>query len=181
MSFAENYARSVNSSNLMDDEHHHMTQALCAAAMADQTGGIDMLGSLLSRVKYADGMARNDFEAGSKNFAQLLRIWHNTVIQKGIDRKWMKIEAPWDITAAHVLYKRVAESSLAHWLDGKCPTCKGPGVDENRRICEECNGSGEAKLSGGEFEKGKALEMVSELEGLMQAHNARAAKLLRRF
>lgn len=42
-----------------------------------------------------------------------------------------------------------------------------------------CKGSGRGEIDGGGFEREKALDMVSELEGLLQAHNARSAAILR--
>jgi hypothetical protein len=176
MGFADRYLHAVNSSNLQDDVHHHATDALCAAALADTTGA--GIGSLLSRVKYADGTQHKLFESGSANLASLLRIWTTRVIEKGRERKWVKEGTAWDAQAAHALYRRVAERSLAHWLDGKCPSCSGTGNTSDRRICIPCKGSGRGEIGGGGFEREKALDMVSELEGLMQAHNARAGKML---
>jgi hypothetical protein len=177
MAFVEKYVASLNASSLLDDEHHHLTDALCAAALADSTGA--GLGSLLSRVKYADGSVSKLFEGGAANLAQLLRIWTAAVIEKGRARKWVKEGTAWDAQAAQALYRRVAERSLAHWLDGKCKPCGGAGQTPARRLCTCCGGTGQAELEGGGFERERTLDMVSELEALMQAHNARAAVLLR--
>ncbi|MRW88889.1 hypothetical protein GJ699_02710 [Duganella sp. FT80W] len=176
MGFADRYLHSVNLSNLLDDEHHHATDALCAAAVADTAGA--GFGALLSRVKYADGTQHKLFESGSANLAGLLRIWTARVIEKGRERKWVKIGNAWDGQAAEALYRRVAERSLAHWLDGKCPTCAGTG-NKDRRICTPCKGTGRGEVGGQGFERERVLDMVSELEGLIQAHNARAATSLR--
>lgn len=73
MAFVEKYVASLNASTLQCDPHHHLTDALCAAALADSTGA--GLGALLSRVKYADGSVSKLFESGTANLAQLLRIW----------------------------------------------------------------------------------------------------------
>jgi len=177
MGFADRYLHAVNSSNLQDDVHHHATDALCAAALADTTGA--GIGSLLSRVKYADGTQHKLFESGSANLASLLRIWTARVIEKGRERKWVKEGTAWDVQAAHGLYRRVAERSLAHWLDGKCPSCSGTGNTPDRRICVPCKGSCKADVGGAGFERERVLDMVSELEGLLCAHNARAGVMLR--
>lgn len=177
MGFADRYLHAVNSSDLRDDEHHHATDALCAAALADTAGA--GIGSLLSRVKYADGTQRKLFESGSANLASLLRIWTERVIQKGRERKWVKEGSAWDAQAAQALYRRVAKRSLAHWLDGKCTSCSGSGNTTDRRICALCKGTGKSEIPGQGFERERVLDMVSELEGLLQAHNARAAGMLR--
>lgn len=175
MAFAERYLAAVNSSNLLDDEHHHLTEALCAAALADSTGA--GIGSLLSRVKYADGTMSKLFEGNTGNLAQLLRIWTAAVIEKGRARKWVKEGTAWDAQAAQALYRRVAERSLARWLDGNCKPCGGTG-QQARRLCTCCGGNGQAVLEGGGFERERTLGMVSELEAMHQAHCGRAAKLL---
>lgn len=177
--FVEKYIFSVNSSNLQDDANHHQTDALAAAALADTVGA--GLGSLLSRVKFADGAIHKEFESGSANLAQLLRIWSAAVTEKGRARGWIKATTAWDVAASHALYRRVAEKSLAHWLDGKCGECHGTGVTTERRFCAPCKGSGKAEVIAGDFEKRKILDMVSELEGLLQAHNARGANRLRNY
>lgn len=177
--FAERYVASLGSSDLRDDDRHHSTEALIAAALADQTGlG---LGSLLCRVKYADGTVNKLFEGNSANLALLLRIWLAEVTRKGRERKWIKMNTAWDAEAAVVLYRRVAAGSLAYWLDGKCNECKGAGVMQTRRTCGCCKGSGRAEIqcSGG-FERERIMDMVSELEGLVQSHSSRAASMLRR-
>lgn len=133
MGFADRYLHSVNSSDLRDDEHHHATDALCAAALADTTGA--GIGSLLSRVKYADGTQHKLFQSGTAHLAALLRIWTARVIEKGRERKWVKEGTAWDAQAAQALYRRVAERSLAYWLDGKCSACSGSGNSKERRIC----------------------------------------------
>lgn len=177
MGFADRYIASLNASNLMDDDHHHSTEALAAAALADVTGA--GLGALLSRVKYADGW-RKLFESGSSNLAQLLRIWTVTVTEKGRSRGWVEIRAEWDISAAHSLYRRVAEASLAHFLDGNCEACSGTGLNIDHRECRVCGGTGKMEINGRTFEAEKIGDMASELQGLADAHNARAAVRMRR-
>jgi hypothetical protein len=177
MGFADRFLHAVNSTNLQDDAHHHDTDPLCAAALADTAGA--GIGSLLSRVKYADGTQHKLFESGSANLAQLLRIWTARVIEKGRERKWVKIGNAWDGQAAEALYRRVAERSLVHWLDGRCESCSGSGNAVDRRICVPCKGTGKSQVGGQGFERERVLDMVSELEGLLQAHNSRAAGMLR--
>jgi hypothetical protein len=176
MGFADQFVWGLNAATLQDDAQHHAAEPLAAAALADLTGA--GFGALLTRVKYADGSISKTFESGTKNLAQLLRIWTNRVTEKGRERRWVKEGTEWDVCAAMTLYHRVAERSLAYWLDGKCDACHGTGTT-HRMICQPCKGSGRGEIGGGGFEREKALDMVSELEGLLQAHNARSAALLR--
>jgi len=181
--FIDRYVHSVCSSNLMDDQHHHACDPLAAAAIADRDGA--GIGSLLARVKYIDGTINQQYHGNPTNLAALLRIWTETVRKKGQDRRWMTPKTAWDLQAAITLYTRVAEASLAHWLDGHCPTCNGSGrhhehPNQQHRQCPACEGSGKAAISGGRFEVEKIKDMVSELEDLFQAHGRRAAYALRR-
>ena len=177
MGFADKYVWALAASSLQDDEMHHATEPLFAAAVADNVGA--GIGALLSRVKFADGSISKVFESGTQNLANLIRVWSALVAQKGAEREWVKIRAEWDIAAATALYRRVAERSLAHWLDGKCGACNGTGVTTDRRICPACKGSCAEEVGGQGFERDRVLDMISELEGLLQAHNARAAARLR--
>lgn len=177
MGFADRYVWALNASSLQDDQMHHATEPLFAAAVADTTGA--GLGALLSRVKFADGSISKLFESGTQNLAHLLRVWGELVAQKGVERKWVKIRAEWDIPAAMALYKRVADRSMAHWLDGKCKACNGTGITAECRRCPTCKGSCAQEVGGQGFERDLVLDMVSELDGLLQAHNARAAARLR--
>lgn len=219
--FVERYANSLHSSDLRDDEHHHATDALIAAALADKTGNGAMLGSLLARVKYADGskncparathLAADVERAQSEgraagltaaqihrrvadvhkvyleadiaidpNLAQIIRLWSAAVTEKGRSRGWMKPRTPWDVEAAFKLYEKVAHASLAHWLHGHCEPCGGTGNTIHRRLCECCKGSGKAEVQGDHLEANLVRDLVSELEGLFQAHSGRAAAMLRR-
>lgn len=178
MGFADRYVCSLNASTLRDDEDHHAAEPLFAAAVADMTGA--GLGALLTRVKFADGSVRKTFESGTQNLAQLVRLWTEAVVQKGKDRRWVKNE---DVAIAHGLYKRVAQASLAQWLDGRCMVCAGTGVSAlmGNRSCHTCKGSGVADIShlcG--YEKKIALDMVSELAALCDSHARRAGARLRR-
>ncbi len=179
MGFADRFLHALGSTDLRDDQFHHQTHALAASAIADASArGI---GSLLARVKYADTLG-HQFEDRPENLAKLLREWHLIVTEKGTARRWIKVE---DIpTIGHLapaMYKRIAEASLAHYLDGKCPVCHGSKVNEERRTCAPCQGSGEAKILGmSDFERNRVLDMVSELMGLESSHAGAASALLRR-
>lgn len=174
MGFAERFVASLQSSNLRDDAFHHDLDAIAAAALAGD------LGSLLCRVKYADGSINKLFEGNSSNLAQLLRIWTAAVTEKGKARQWVKINSERDIFTAHALYKRVAHASLAHWLDGHCRCCNGTGVSlKSLRACVTCVGSGKAEVScSGGFERELIKDMISELESLVCSHGRRASSLL---
>ena len=177
MGFADRYVCSLNASTLQDDEEHHAAEPLFAAAVADMAGS--GLGALLTRVKYADGTLDRLFEGNQQNMAQLLRIWTTAVIEKGQARRWVKTE---DVAIAHILYKRVAQASMAHWLDGRCKVCSGTGVTAlwERRMCSACKGTGAADITGmREYEKKLALDMVSELTALCDSHARRAGARLR--
>lgn len=65
---------------------------------------------------------------------------------------------------------------LAGW---ECESCHGSGKTADRCICLPLKGSGRAEISGVGFEREKALDMVSELEGLPRAHNVRAGVRMR--
>lgn len=177
--FAKKYISAAFSSDLRDDEFHHSTLPLRASAYADETGNDAVLGSLLCRVKYGSG-ARKEFEEGGRNMAALVRAWSAAVIEKGRSRGWIKAKTPWDIDAAFKLYARVAEASLAHWIDDNCELCKGAKVGQDRRLCTCCGGSGKSQVTAGRFETDIILNLVSELEGIYQSHSGRAAAMLRR-
>lgn len=178
MGFADKFVRSLSSHDLRDDDQHHHLGPIAAAAIADCKVG--SFGALLCRVKYADGTIHKDFEGNAANLAALLRLWTAEVTKRGQDRKWVKIHSERDIQAAHILYKRVAEASLAYWLDGKCEDCHGSGVSADRTLCRPCKGSGQAeiKCSGG-FELERIKDMVSELHSMASSHAYRANNLLR--
>jgi DnaJ-class molecular chaperone len=178
--YVERYCFAVNTSDLRDDEYHRATEALVAAAMADMTGSGAVLGSLLCRVKFTDGTIHKLFESGTANLASLLRIWTAVVTEKGRSRGWVKANTEWDMRAAIGLYQRVAAQSLAFWLDGRCEVCEGAKVNQHRRNCECCAGSGQAKIEGLRYEVELVKDMVSELEGLFISHSSRAGSLLRR-
>lgn len=179
--FVDRYIHAVNASDLRDDEHHHAPEALAASAHAsyhDEHGRGD-LGALLCRVRYADGTQGKLYESGARNLAPLLRLWLELVTQKGKDREWIKIRAEWDISAAHSLYKRVADESLAFWLDSRCGDCQGATQTVERRTCPTCCGSGTTAIPHG-FVGEKVRDMVSELDTILTAFMDRAASRMRR-
>ena len=177
--FADRYVRSVNASNLKDDELHHNTDALAASAVADLKGC--GLGAMLCRVKYADGIVHKDFESGSHNMAQLLKTWVDLVERRAKQRHWMKTpRTAWDAQAAFGLYRAVAHKSLAYWLDGSCECCRGSGVNPDESKCKPCDGSGKQEIKGSShFETERIKDMVSELQGILDSYGARAAKEMR--
>jgi len=177
--FAEKYLAALNTTDLRDDDQHSRTEALAAAALADLTGGGDVFGSLLARAKYADDVPRKAFDSATQNLPALLKVWTAAVTKKGLERQWLKIKHPWDITAAHAMYAKIARVSLAHWLGGECTCCNGTKI-ANSRACTHCAGSGREPIQGGAIEREKISDMVSELEGIYQSHAARAGAKLRR-
>lgn len=176
--FIERYGRDLNSSDLRDDEHHHSTISLHASASADKSGGA-IPGSLLARVKYANATQRT-FESGAADLAELQRVWIAAVQQKGKERGWIKVRGEWDIIAAIGLYEHIAKVSLAYWLDPLCHECGGKGVTPDRRICQCCKGSKVEPIDPGALQAERIKDMVSELEGIFQAHSARAGLKMRR-
>lgn len=175
MGFADKFVHSLKSSNLMDDAFHHDLDAIAAAALAGD------LGSLLCRVKYADGTINKLFEGNSGNLAQLLRIWTAAVTEKGRARRWVSINSERDIFTAHALYKRVARASLAYWMDAHCADCNGTAVSlKSLRRCTTCSGSGKAQIAcAGGYERERIRDMVSELSALADSHSRRARRFLR--
>lgn len=179
MGFSDKYLRSLLTSDLRDDALHHQPEALQASAHADKVARD--IGSLLKRVKYADTLGRQ-FEDNAGNLARLLREWIAIVAEKGAARHWIKpADMPTIGHLAPAMYKRVAEASLAHYLDGKCPVCRGAKVNADRRVCGTCAGTGDAKIIGmSDFERHRVLDMVSELMSLESSHSGAANALLRR-
>lgn len=179
MAFADKYLSSLSASNLMDDAHHHKTEALQAAAIADQSAR--NIGSLLSRVKYHDGPLADQIANSPPSLTKLATEWLAIVTEKGRARKWVKDQ---DIAIAHILYRRVANFSLEHYLDGMCKPCGGTGAKdatEMFRACPECNGTREAKLPPmTHYEADIVRDMVGELEALESSHAGHASSLLRR-
>jgi hypothetical protein len=177
--FAERYLNALSTSNLQDDDQHHQTEPLVAAALADLSGGSgEMFGTMLLRAKIA-GVPRQAIESNAHDLGVLLRIWTRDVAHKGFARKWINIKHEWDITAAYAMYTKIARVSLAHWLGGECSVCNGTKTVVSR-ACTHCQGTGREPIPGGAVEREKVADMVSELEGLLQAHSARAGAKLRK-
>jgi hypothetical protein len=178
--FAEKYIRSLQASNLKNDEQHHHTDTLAAAGMADRAGGLaEPLGSLLARAKFAEPLQHKDLtQMGNRNLVTLLAAWERAVVRKGAERKWINVVHPWDINALHGICRKIARVSLAHWLAGGCSICKGTKVNVDR-ACTHCAGTGQEPISGHKLEVERTLDMVSELEGLCQAYCGRAGAKLR--
>lgn len=176
MGFPDRYIASIGSTNLLDDSLHHQTEPLAAAALAGD------IGALLCRVKYADGTLTRRFEGNAGNLAQLLRIWTAEVIRRGRARRWVPENTAWDAQSAQALYRRVAEKSLAHWLDSTCKSCSGTGVKVllGNGICTSCKGTGTAVIHGtAGLELERVKDMVSELTAISDSHSGRAGGLLR--
>lgn len=177
MSFTDRYITAIGASNLKDDERHHQTEPLMAAAFA--AVGVGDLAPLLHRAKFANAPARQAFEGNPANLAQLLRMWLQEVIKRGRARKWMQENTAWDVDAAQKLYRTVAEASLAYWLDSTCKCCNGTGVIQ-RYQCRPCAGSGNAPIEvEGAFVLERTKDMVSELHSIVNSHSTRAAARLR--
>jgi len=147
MNVIEKYTRSVNSSNLKDDEFHHGTDVLAAVALSSDVG------SLFYRVKYA-----ND----ATSYAALLGKWRDIVTKKAALRTW----------PSHISAAKVAEISLKHWLNDLCEPCGGRGVEAYRSgkqisdiACKVCGGSAKKGVVCDHRERDYIEDMVSELDG----------------
>jgi hypothetical protein len=118
-------------------------------------------------------------------FRQLFAAWTIIVAEKGAERQWIK---PQDVPAighlAPAMYRRIAEHSMAHYLDGLCNACGGTGAKSAKemfRTCTVCEGTRRAKLTGiSHYEAKLVADMISELESLESKHAMHAASLLRR-
>ena len=130
---------------------------MCSPAKPKDTA---QLGNRL-RVKYADATLNRMFEGNQQNLAQLLRIWTAEVIKRGRARRWVPENTAWDAAAAQALYQRVAEKSLAQWLDGKYRGCSGSGVKVllGNGICTRCKGTGVAPVYGVAGESQRSLDV----------------------
>jgi len=180
MPFEDRYLNALNSTNLLDDDKHHQTEALAAAALADLSGGSgSIFGSMLARAKI-DGVPREAIASGSHSLAVLLRVWKEAVFQKGKDRKWLKIVNPWDIPALEGICNKIALQSLAHWLGGECSVCKGTKIHAGR-ACTHCTETpGREPVEGSGLLRERIKDMISDLEGLYQSHAARAGAKMRK-
>ncbi len=121
-------------------------------------------------------------------FRSLLQDWCEIVAKKGRERHWIK-PADWPKIGhlAPAMYKRVAEYSLAHYLDDICKACNGTGSKEGRptmRSCPTCNGSRRVPVTAiaglSDYEVRLVGQMVDELNALELSHAGLAGALLRR-
>jgi hypothetical protein len=177
MPFAERYLNALNASNLQDDELHKQTEMLAAAALADLSGGSgSVFGSMLSRVKYGDGISHKMFESGNHNLAVLLKVWTQAGVEKRVARQWIKVKHESGIAAAYGIYRKIALHSLAHLLGGECEQCNGTKISTSSgRACTHCAETpGREPVKGGALEVRYIKDMVSELESLCQSYGARA-------
>jgi hypothetical protein len=180
MPFAERYLNAINSANLQDDELHHQTEVLAAAALADLTGGSGtVFGSMLTRAKYGNG-AKKIFDSGIRDIAVLLRVWKTVVKERARERAWFPMpRTEWDANAIFRRLDQIAEQSLAHWIGGHCECCNGTTVGAMGSTCKACAGTGLAPILGDNMVADRTRDMVSELEGLTQSHGARAGAKMR--
>ena len=180
MSFAERYLNALNSSNLQDDDKHHQTEVLAAAALADLSGGSGVIfGTMLARAKL-DGVPREAISSGSQNLAVLLHAWKKAVFEKGHARKWLKIVHPWDMPALEGICNKIALHSLAHFLGGECAACNGTKI-VGSRACTRCTDTpGREPVEGSGLLRERIMDMISDLEGLHQSHAARAGAKMRK-
>lgn len=186
MSFAERYTRALPG-NLQDDEHHHATEVLAAAAIADRSAR--HIGALLHRVKYGNAIKKT-FEGDAHALVVLKREWLEIVMMKGRERKWIK-DKDWP-NIGHLfpaMASRIAEHSLAHYLGGICEPCGGTGHQGQKgmfKVCPTCSGSRRAQIKStpeyklSSYEIDLVGQMVSELEALESSHAGVASALLRR-
>ena len=115
--FAERYLNALSTSNLQDDDQHHQTEPLVAAALADLSGGSGALfGTMLLRASIA-GVPRQAIASSARDLGVLLHVWTGEVARMGFDRKWMNIKAEWDIKCrvcrvCHVRQDRARQPSV---------------------------------------------------------------------
>lgn len=121
-------------------------------------------------------------------FKSLLVEWLAIVEKKGRERHWIK-PADWPKIGhlAPAMYRRVAEHSLAHYLDDVCKTCNGTGSVEAKvtlRVCTVCGGSRRAAITTipglSDYEVRLVGQMVDELHALEATHAGLSGALLRR-
>ncbi|HEX8957677.1 MAG TPA: hypothetical protein VF798_15460 [Burkholderiaceae bacterium] len=164
MGIVERYCRATQSSNLMDDAQHHSTEALAAVALSDL--GINGIGNLLFRVKYA-----ND----ATSYHRLAAKWEAIVIGKAANRKW----------PSHVPPKKVAQLALAHFLNDVCRGCSGKGhlpingapvlSDEP---CPVCDGRGTVDVDCERRLEDYVRDMVESLNEMVRHAGALALRKL---
>lgn len=154
MGIIETYSRATQSSNLIDDAHHHATEKLAAVALAGEAGTITRrLGNMLFRVKYA-----ND----GTTYAALKDAWTEIVIEKAALRGWPK-----DVSA-----RKIARLSLDYWHNDICTECGGTGHKPLPHIpnvlsddpCPACNGTAKKPIQVKHNLQQYVEHMVDEIE-----------------
>lgn len=184
MAFAERYVGALNA-NLQDDEHHRATNVLCASAIADKSSR--EIGALLHRIKYNQSI-RQQFLGDASALAGLRTDWHAIVVSKGLARHWIKAK---DWPALGHLFPamaaKVADHSLAYYLDSVCKACNGTGAKSSKemfRSCVSCGGRRQANVDEipglSDYERQLVRDMASELLVLEQTHAGVASSRLRR-
>lgn len=152
MKLIQRYSRSINSSNLMDDQFHHQTEVLAAAALASMTAP---LATELFRVKFG-----ND----ASTYPTLRTKWIEIVAFKASNRHWPKDISP----------SQVAKLSLDYWLNDLCTACGGHGttlVDGVPSVrqdipCRQCRGTRKQPLEVRKALHDYVADMVETLEDM---------------
>lgn len=150
----QKYARAIGSSNLQDDQFHHNTEVLAAAALCRD------LGTKLFRVKYA-----ND----ATTYQALLEDWREIVAKKAVLRAW-----PADVSP-----RKIARLSLNHWLNDVCQACTGRGYDAVKGVptvlsdipCRACGGTARRAVQA----KHNLIQYVEDMVEVLDAMSAHAA------
>ncbi|MCX7184922.1 MAG: hypothetical protein NTW90_06780 [Nitrosospira sp.] len=157
MSFRENYARAVLTSDLSDctdiRRNGHSTEPLAAVAL-----GASELGSGLLRVKWS--MSRN--EPCPEIILALLELWRGLVRKKGLKRGWKDLDSVSDT---------IAHRSFWYFMHDKCLTCTGLGalaIDKNTpvlsgHVCHDCGGTGKLRYDFDESIAGRVINCVAWL------------------
>jgi len=159
--------------------HAVETRARLEKELAAATRALEAATARIAECRQALEGDATEMEQGATQLAQLLRAWTEEVMKRGRTRRWVPENTAWDAAAAQKLYRKVAEQSLAHWLDGKCKPCGGTGVAQSK-TCKACAGSGAAELTmAAGFVREHTLNMVSELHSIADSHAARANVKLR--
>lgn len=165
MGIIKSYSRATQSSNLMDDAHHHATEKLAAVALSGVPTGSPA--NLLFRVKYA-----ND----ATSYPALLAEWETIVSTKAVIRTWPQ----------HINARKVARLSLEYWLNDVCPVCGGKGhlpLDHTPNVlsddpCPACDGTTVKPLACEENWRKYITEMVEALSAMTVHAGGEAIKKL---
>jgi hypothetical protein len=166
MTYADRYVRALGSANLRDERRHGAAQVLAAGALAER--GIS---GLLLRARAGGERACLD---------QLQALWFAEVVKHAQARKWVKLDTPWAVTSAFKLFRRIAEHSLALWLDSSCPACQGNSTHHADWDCGLCSRTGMAPVPGNNaFERERVKDMLSVLRAIEDGHQRRALRRLR--